>query len=166
MRKIISILCFLLTFSLFSQITNTKPSFFERVQFGGTGALNFSNNFTTISLAPQAVYPVNPYFSTGLGLQYSYLESRNNYKSQVYGGSWISLFQPIEEFQFSTELEQLRVNTELDNGLEDEFWNTALFLGLGYTQENFTFGLRYNVLFKESNTIYPQAWMPFVRVFF
>lgn len=148
-----------------AQQQNDKK-FFRQLQWGGTGALNFSNNFTTISIAPQAIYPVNAYFSTGLGLQYSYLSSRNDFRSHVYGGSWISIFQPIPEMQLSTELEQLRVNTKLENGFKDDFWNTALFLGLGYTQRNFTFGIRYNVLFKKSNNIYPEAWMPFVRVFF
>lgn len=159
----LSIFCFGLTLA---QKVNTEPTFWEKVQWGGTGALNFSNNFTTISISPQAVYPLKSYFATGFGLQYSYLKSRNNFTSNLYGGSWINLFTPIPEVQISTELEQLRVNTELNNGLKDDFWNTALFLGAGYRQRNFTVGIRYNVLFDKDNNIYPQAWMPFVRVFF
>lgn len=166
MKKTIFILCIFFGNFIFAQKVDNSPSFWEKVQWGGTGALNFSNNFTTISISPQAVYPVKSYFATGVGLQYSYLKSRNDFTSQLYGGSWINLFTPIPEMQISTELEQLRVNNKLENGFRDDFWNTALFLGLGYRQQNFTFGIRYNVLFNEDKNIYPQAWMPFVRVFF
>jgi hypothetical protein len=41
-----------------------------------------------------------------------------------------------------------------------------LFLGAGYRNENITFGVRYNVLHKERDNIYAEAFMPFVRVFF
>lgn len=167
MKRMFSVLfCFFCLFS-FAQSSGTSDSqFWKKVQWGGTGALNFSNVFTTVSISPQAVYPINNYFFTGIGLQYSYLRNRNLFTTHLYGGSWINLFNPLPELQISTELEQLRVNTELTDGFKDDFWNTALFLGLGYSQGNFTVGVRYNVLFEEENNIYPQAWMPFVRVFF
>ena len=67
------------------------------------------------------------------------------------------------------ELEELRVNANYNTNIgnvEDNFWNTALFLGAGYRSQNFTIGLRYNVLHKDSNSIYTTALMPFVRVVF
>ena len=166
MQKVILILSIFFFGVITAQIDEEQPTFWEKVQWGGTGAANFSNVFTTVSLSPQAVYPVKSYFATGIGLQYTYLRSRNNFTSHLYGASLINFFNPLPEVQLSAELEQLRINTRLTDGFQDNFWNTALFLGFGYRQQNFTFGIRYNVLFDRDRNVYPQAWMPFLRVFF
>jgi hypothetical protein len=87
----------------------------------------------------------------------------------MYGGSLIALLNPINELQISAELEQLRVNRSFENALvtdKQDFWNTALFVGVGYRSENVTFGVRYNVLHRERANIYAEAFMPFVRIFF
>jgi hypothetical protein len=80
------------------------------------------------------------------------------------------LINPIENFQFSIELEQLRVNSSLTMiggpNLQNNFWNTGLFIGGGYGSENVIFGVRYNVLYKERDFVYNSAFMPFVRVYF
>ena len=65
------------------------------------------------------------------------------------------------------ELEELRVNqefTQIDYGRN--FWNTALYLGLGYHTDNVTVGVRYNVLYDADDFVYSEAFMPFVRVYF
>jgi hypothetical protein len=84
--------------------------------------------------------------------------------------SLLSLINPIEEFQISIELEQLRVNrTLVMNGgpdKTDNFWNTGLFLGGGYGSENLVVGIRYNLLYRESDYVYSSAMMPFIRVYF
>jgi hypothetical protein len=87
----------------------------------------------------------------------------------MYGGSLIALFHPIEELQISSELEQLRVNRTFEDSFGSEkqdFWNTALFLGAGYRNQNVTIGIRYNVLHKDRDNIYAEAFMPFVRIYF
>lgn len=142
-------------------------SFSERVRYGGSLGLSFGSDFTNIVVAPSAVYDFNEYFSAGAGLQMSYINFKNNFESLIYGASLIGLVNPIEQIQLSAELEQLRVNTTYAiDGFEDDFWNTALFLGAGYQTNNVTVGVRYNVLFKESNNVYNEAFMPFVRVYF
>lgn len=156
-------------FSQEDESVKTKSVFWERVQFGGGLGLGFGTGFTNISVAPSAIYNFNEYFATGLGVQYSYVKQRNFYQSNIYGGSVIALFNPIEQIQLSTELEQLRVNTSYDSfygGITDDFWNTALFLGAGYRTQNVTLGVRYNVLYKENQGVYANAFIPFVRVFF
>jgi len=87
--------CFTFSFAQDRIDQNDQTSFWKRVEWGGTGALNFSNNFTTISISPQAVYPVNAYYATGLGLQYSYLKSQNSFTSHLYGGSWINFLEVL-----------------------------------------------------------------------
>jgi hypothetical protein len=146
---------------------NAKSDFWSRVQFGGGLGLGFGSGFTNIAIAPSAIYNVNEYLAFGAGLQYSYLKQRDFYSSSQYGGSLIGLVNPIPEIQLSVELEQLRVNVSYDDtNFSDDFWNTGLFLGAGYRQDNFTIGVRYNVLFNEDKNVYGDALMPFVRIYF
>ena len=159
----------IVVFAQENQEMKTKSDFWERVQFGGGLGLGFGNGYADVAIAPSAIYNFNDYFAAGLGLQYSYVKQRNIFTSNMYGGSVIGLFHPIREIQISTELEQLRVNSRFEtiNGTTTrDFWNTALFVGAGYRNENVTIGLRYNVLHKDRDYMYVDALMPFVRIFF
>ena len=141
--------------------------FWDKVQFGGGIGLGFGSGFTDISLAPSAIYNVNKYGSLGLSLQYKYLKQQNSFASHLYGGSVIGLLNPLPEIQLSAELEQLRVNVNVDgsNSNSQNFWNTGLFIGAGYRSGFATMGVRYNVL-KDDNNIYGSRFMPFVRFYF
>jgi len=150
-------------------IAKSKNIFWQKVKFGGGIGLGFGSGFTNIALSPTMYYNVNEKVSIGLGLNGSYIKSNNEYKSWIYGGSAIVLFNPIENIQISAELEQLRVNTNYQTmfgNVKDNFWNTALFLGAGYRLGGVTLGLRYNVLHDKNNFIYSDPLMPFVRVIF
>jgi hypothetical protein len=146
---------------------NIQNPFWRNVQFGGGIGLGFGSGYTDISLAPSAIYNFNNYVALGLGAQYKYLKQRDFYASHLYGGSIIGLFNPIPEIQLSAELEQLRVNVNLDgsDSNSQNYWNTGLFIGLGYRSGNATIGGRYNVL-TDKNNIYGSAFMPFIRVYF
>lgn len=157
--------------------TDVRPDRFrDRVQFGGGLGLGFGSGYTDVTVAPSAIYNFNDYFSAGVGLNGTYVRYRNysanvsEYRSYLYGGSLLGLFHPIPAVQVSAELEQLRVNTRLQTHaagvLRDNFWNTALFIGAGYRTQNVTVGLRYNVLHHPDKTVYADALMPFVRVYF
>ena len=172
-------LVFLNSVLLFSQqdsISKTKSVFWKKVQFGGGLGLAVGNGFTNISLSPTGYYNFNKTFSVGVGLTGSYVAQEQNasnynsigYKSTIFGGSSIALMHPIEEIQLSAEVEQLKVNRKFDDDFlyDDTFWNTALFLGAGYRTQNLTIGVKYNVLHKDNNQVYSQAWLPFVRVMF
>ncbi|MFV8347246.1 hypothetical protein [Flavobacterium sp. ZB4P13] len=156
---------------LFAQQNSSSPKtqnqFWRNMQFGGGIGLGFGSGYTDISLAPSAIYNFNEYVALGVGLQYKYLKQRDYYASHLYGGSVIGLFNPIHEIQLSAELEQLRVNVNLDgsNSNSQDYWNTGLFLGAGYRSGNATIGARYNVM-SDKNNIYGSAFMPFIRVYF
>jgi long-subunit fatty acid transport protein len=150
-----------------NQFNNSAKTFWNNVQFGGGVGLGLNNGTTTISLSPSAIYNCNEFISLGLGVQYSYLKQKSDYTSNWYGGSIIGLLNPLEQIQLSAELEQLRVNVAYANpDSSAHFWNTGLFLGAGLRNKNVTFGARYNVFHQENKTIYGEAFMPFVRVFF
>jgi hypothetical protein len=144
-----------------------KSEFWKKVSFIPSIGLGFGSGFTNISVAPAAVYNVNQYFSTGLGIQYSYLKQRNLFSSNTYGASLIAMANPIEQIQLSAELEQLRANVKNETtNISNDFWNTALFLGAGYRMGNSVIGARYNVLFDKDKGVYGDAFMPFVRIAF
>ena len=144
-----------------------SDNFWENVQYGGGIGLGFGSDYTDISLAPSAIYNFNEYVALGIGAQYTYLKQRNYYASHLYGGSIIGLFNPIPTIQLSAELEELRVNINLDdtNRITQNYWNTGLFLGAGYRSGNATIGARYNVL-NDTNAIYGSSFMPFLRFYF
>jgi hypothetical protein len=147
---------------------NSVSPFWSKVRFGGGVGLGFANDFFSATLAPQAIYEFNPQFALGVGLNGTYNSQKNVYNSTVVGASVIGLFNPIPEAQISAEFEQLNVNQRFKNnlGINRNYWYPALFLGAGYGNRNFMVGIRYDVLYNSDKSIYGNAWMPFVRVFF
>ncbi len=152
----------------FSQNISSPNSFWENVRFGGGIGLGFSNGGFNGSIAPSAIYDVNNYFSAGLSLSANYAKYEDD-KFFAYGGSLVTFYNPIPLLQLSAELEQLRVNETLtanSSSIDINYWSPAMFLGAGYRNNNITFGIRYNVLHDSNKSIYANAWIPFVRVYF
>jgi hypothetical protein len=154
----------------YQTIPQSRSPFWEKVQYGGGIGMSFGSGYTDISIAPSAIYNVNPYLATGLALQFSYVSSKGYYDSAIYGASIITLINPIPQIQFSINLNESRVNNNYQlidgSNYSEDFWNTALFLGAGYRTGNVTIGLAYNVLFNENDNVYSDAVMPFVRAYF
>lgn len=147
--------------------TDQKSAFWQDVQFGGGFGLGVGNGYTDITIAPSAIYNFNDYFALGAGLQYSFIKQRDLYSSHLYGGNIIGLVNPVEQIQLSVELEQLRVNLSDENSnVKNNFWNTGLYVGIGYRMDNVTIGARYNLLFDRDKSVYSDAFMPFIRVYF
>ncbi len=164
MMKKLFLVCFLLTSSyLFTQIDDT-PKFWDNVQFGGGLGLSFSSNYTTIAIAPSAIYNFNRYVAAGPGLSYLYAKNRD-LKSNVFGAGLITLINPIQNLQFSAEYEHLFITQKL--GFEkSNFDYPALYIGGAYRVGNFSAGLRYDVLYKNDKTIYASAFSPIFRFYF
>ncbi|MEK6152117.1 alpha-ketoglutarate decarboxylase [Flavobacteriaceae bacterium 3-367] len=158
-----------LTPSCFSQ--NSGPdNFWSKVRFGGGIGLGFGNGSFSGALSPSALYEFNDYFATGAGLTINYSKFRES-KLLAYGGSVLTLFNPIPAVQLSAEFEQLRVNRELEvfngsNVVEDNYWLPALYMGIGFGSRNVTVGVRYDVLYDTETSLYADPWAPFVRVYF
>ena len=155
----------------FSQQNTSDGNFWDRVRYGGNLGANFGNNFTSVLIAPQAIYQINQFVGVGLGLNYSYSERDLNrfddFTSTIAGGSVIAISQPIDFLQISADFEYLNVNRNFrETTLNDEYWVPALFLGAGYQQGNFVIGARYDVLFNDRRSVYANGIQPFVRVLF
>lgn len=163
------IFCVICSLSAYSQSYSPSGSNFgDRVRYGGSIGLGFGSNFFSATLAPSAIYQVNPYFAAGVGLNFSYASEKDFYDSFIYGGSLLALFSPIRELQLSAEFEELRVSRNFDNPIfiDDDYWYPALFLGAGFNTGPVTVGIRYDVLYDSDKSIYGNAWIPFVRVYF
>ena len=147
------------------------PSFWQRVRFGGNFSLGFGNVFN-ITLAPNAIYYFSPRAGAGIGFNGIYAGQKDVYAATVLGGSVIGVFNPIREIQLSSEFEMLNVNRNFKDayeaaGYEDEnYWYPALFFGIGYNPGFMVIGLRYDILYDESKSIYGSAFMPFIRLSF
>ncbi len=166
MKQFILGVLLLIGFSGTSQ--KISNDFWDNVRFGGGIGLGFSNNYFNGSISPSAIYQINEQVSSGVGLNFNYAKFDDD-KLLAYGGSILTLYNPIPYIQISGEWEQLRINRTyaLEGGnLEDNYWSPALFLGLGYSNRNVTFGLRYDVLYDENKSIYANALTPFVRLYF
>ena len=147
---------------------SNNSDFWKKVRYGGGLGLGFGNNTFNLQVSPSAIYEANTYYATGFGLQLNYAKFGDD-KFLGYGASWMNFFNPIPAIQLSTELEQWRVNLSNDSFgtvIEDDYWLTSLFLGIGYRSNGITFGIRYDVLYDEERSIYADPWIPFVRVFF
>jgi len=151
-----------------SQDSIQKSEFWSHVHFGGGIGLGFSNGYTNISLSPTAIYQFNDKFALGVGLNGSYTKRKNSFNATVFGGSLISLYNPIDALQLSAEFEQNNVNINYQNSTINppSYSYPSLFVGIGYTLGNFgAAGIRYDVLY-DNRSIYGSAFVPFFRVFF
>ena len=168
--KIIIFSAFIFAGSLtcFSQNTAQKSTFWSKVRYGGGIGFNFSNGGFNGTISPSAIYQFNDYVAAGIGANVNFYKF-NNQKFWAYGPSAVVLANPIPQIQISGEFEQLRVNSSFQTTtgtLEDDFWSPALFIGAGYRTQFATVGIRYNVLYDSTDSIYLNAWTPFVRVYF
>lgn len=166
--------CFLI-FSIYASSmaqmrpVQSPPDFWNHVRFGGGIGLSFGDGFFSGTLAPSAIYEFDRQFALGVGLNGTYNSQKNTYKSTVLGGSLIGLVNPIPEIQLSAEFEELNVSRKWDNRLaisDENYWYPALFLGAGFRTHNVAVGIRYDVLYDRSKSIYADPWAPFVRVYF
>lgn len=167
--KVFLILLFFISTNDFKAQT-LQNEFWQHVRLGGGIGLSFGDGFFSGTLAPSAIYQFNEQFAAGVALNGTYASLKNQYNATILGGSVLALYNVIPEIQFSTEFEQLNVNRKYEyTALPDyteKYWYPALFLGVGFHSNNFTLGIRYDVLFDNDKSIYANAFAPFVRVYF
>ncbi len=163
-------LIFTNTLTAQDSISSKKSDFWQHVRFGGGLGLSSSNNFFTLSVSPSAIYDFHDQLSLGIGINYTFNDYKNRYTSNIYGGSIIGLFNPFKQIQISAEFEQLYVNRKYEGILRDlkndNYFSPAIFLGIGYQTQFVTIGARYNLLFNNEKSVYADAIVPFVRIYF
>lgn len=163
-------ICIIIVFSFQENFAQEqKNDFWKNVRYGGGLGLNFGDGFFSATIAPSAIYEFNQSFAAGIGLNATFNNRKNLYKSTILGGSILGLYNIIRELQISAEFEQLNVNRRFNvntNFEDDNYWIPALYTGIGYRSGNVTFGIRYDLLYDDERSIYADPWAPFVRFFF
>lgn len=137
--------------------------------YGGFG-LGISTGYTYFSIQPGVIYHWNKKFNSGMGVQYSYMKSNKTYDGvsysyNIYGFNLLSMYYPIKNMEFSVEFEDLYLKQNYRN-LEHSYWTPALFGGMAYRYGNLVAGLKFNFLYDRKTSIYQDAFVPFVRIYF
>lgn len=143
--------------------------------FGGNIGLSFWNSGTDILIAPKAYYNVSPKFLTGFGLTYIYSSQEDDfakYSQNSFGPSVMAAVRPIPFLQLSAEYEGLQTNGSTNFKFADRadtdysYWNNALYLGASFVSRNVSFGVRYDLLYDSSRSVYSSAWSPVIGFYF
>ena len=147
-----------------------QNEFWQHLRFGGGIGLSFGDGFFSGTLAPSAIYEFNEQFAAGVALTGTYASLKDNNSATILGGSLLALYNVIPQIQLSAEFEELNVNRKYsfseNLSITENYWYPALFLGAGFRAKNFTIGIRYDVLYDADESIYANAFAPFVRVYF
>ncbi|PKV49321.1 hypothetical protein ATE84_1342 [Aquimarina sp. MAR_2010_214] len=164
----ILVLVILILFSL-QKSYSQNDDFWSNISFGGNLGIGFGNDTFSGVIEPLAVYNFNEQFAAGLGVSFGYIES-NNFTATNYGGSVLAFYSPIREIQLSLEFQEMGVSRtlEIENtaDFKENYWYPSLFVGGGYRIGNVSIGIRYDLLYDNNKSIYGNAYVPFVSVFF
>ncbi|WP_435415149.1 hypothetical protein [Polaribacter aestuariivivens] len=161
MKKIIVFLLLAFSTTFYAQ----KSDFWDHVQYGGGFTLGFGSQ-TTIGISPSAIYNFDNGFALGAGVNYLYSEI-NDFTTNLYGASIISLYQTNFGVQFSGDLDYhfaKQTDFNSNNSVKTNF--PALHLGIAYNQGRFAFGLRYDVLYDKNKSVFASPFSPVVRFYF
>ena len=164
MKNIFFLICLSFCSLSFSQ-NETDSDFWDNVRFGGGLGLGFGNNTTTFAISPTAIYDFNEKVSLGVSVGYQY-SKQNDFKSNVYNIGVLSLYNPFEGIQLSLEFDQLFINQRF--GLDTYSYTVpSLNVGAAYrVSRNVSFGVRYDVLYDQTKSVFASPISPIVRIFF
>lgn len=146
--------------------TSQKPN---KLKFGVGFGLSFVGG-TNISLAPNLIYNVSEKFAFGGGVQVNYLSIKDLRTTTTFGGNVIGQYRPAKILTTLIEFTELNVSstTETPEGeVKETFWDSALFVGAGLNiTEKVSVGAKYNLLYKEDESVYTSPVIPFVNISF
>lgn len=141
----------------------------KRLKFGCGFGLNFVGG-TNISLSPNLMYAVSYKVAFGVGIQGSYAAIKNLQNTTMFGANVLMLYSPVQKISTLLEFAQLRVSTKTESvtpKTTNRYWDSALFAGLGFNITNkISIGAKYNFLYKEDESVYTSAVIPFVNITF
>ncbi|AYN68071.1 hypothetical protein D1013_12150 [Euzebyella marina] len=141
----------------------------KRLKFGCGFGLSFVGG-TNIGLAPNLMYAVSEKVSVGAGLQGNYTSIKDVQSTTTFGANVITQYNPIQRLTTLIEFAELNVNTkkeEVTGEIKDSFWESILFIGAGLNiTDKIALGVKYNVLYKDDESVYTSPVIPFVNITF
>jgi hypothetical protein len=143
------------------ELQNEKPSFRDRLFFGGNVGLSLGD-ITYIELSPLVGYSITNRASVGLGVTYQYLEfRRTGVSSSVYGGRLFSRYALLPNVFANAEYEALNLEFLRPSDAKVlRAWVPAFLVGGGYFQRfgrrgGATLMILYNLLHDPIRSPYP-----------
>ena len=154
--------------SLSSKPIKPKKNIADKIYYGGTISLSFSNNYTMIGAYPLIGYKLTPKLSLGVKGAYEYIIDKryaSTYNANNFGLSVFSRYRIIPPIYFHVEYAQM--NYDLYYGMADRVWVPFLFVGGGYSQRIgsrswFNIQVLFDVLQDDSSPY--SDWTPFISV--
>ncbi|WP_209400297.1 hypothetical protein [Pseudozobellia sp. WGM2] len=141
----------------------------KRLKFGCGFGLSFVGG-TNIGLSPNLMYAVSNKMSIGAGLQGNYTAIKDVQSTTTIGANIIGQYSPTPKLTTLLEFAELNVNTKQETvtgDIKDNFWESILFVGAGLNITNkIALGVKYNVLYKEDESVYTSPVIPFVNITF
>ena len=141
----------------------------KKLQFGCGFGLSFVGG-TNISLSPNLTYSLNDQLALGAGIQGSYSGIKNLQNTTPVGANILGQYKPTKKIQTLLEFAQLRVSTKKDTDMDKStrsYWDSALMVGAGYSiTPKISVGAKYNLLYKEGESVYTSPIIPFVNISF
>jgi opacity protein-like surface antigen len=116
------------------------------------------------------MYSLSDKVAIGAGIQGSYSAIKDLQNTTTFGGNMLTQYNPSRSILTLVELVLLNVSTKTDTPTgetKDTYWDTALFVGAGVNiTEKITIGAKYNLLYKEDESVYTSPILPFVNISF
>lgn len=116
------------------------------------------------------MYAVSDKVSFGAGLQGNYTAIKDVQSTTTFGINLLTQYSPVKKLITLVEFAELNVNTKqetLNGDIKDSFWESILFVGAGLNVTNkIALGVKYNVLYKEDESVYTSPIIPFVNITF
>ncbi len=178
MKKIVTILSLFLVLFAFdtasAQVQMDSISTVEnpvepakKLNFGLGFGLNFVGG-TSVSLSPNLTYQVSDKISAGAGLLFNYTAIKDLQNTTTIGANIIGNYYPIDKLLTTLEFAEMHVNRNvLYTNIKDNFWDSALFVGVGYQiTPKISVGGKYNLLYDKDKSVYSSPLVPFVNISF
>lgn len=100
----------------------------------------------------------------------SYSAIKNLQNTTTFGANIITQYSPIEKISTLLEFAELRVSTKTESvagNSTNNYWDSALFVGAGFNiTSKISIGAKYNLLYKEGESVYTSPVIPFVNITF
>lgn len=168
MKKIFTLTLIMFSVLSFSQIAMSSGTQTNRWTFGGGLGLAFgSNSYFNFQVSPRVGYKITEQLEGGIIGNVSW-QKDDYYSSTMFGVGPFMNYYFARSFFVGANLQQYFINSkEKFSGYKYNTDETALYLGVGYMQSLGNnafaqFGIMYNVLWKDSKSIFSSGFVPSV----
>ena len=143
----------------------------KKVYFGGNLGFSFGSE-TSVMVEPTVLYGFSQYFKLGGGVSYRYVSSdRYDYSDNIYGARAIAMATPLPYINISVDYGMYHRTTRISSGEKiRDGWIPSLSPAIGVNipvgRGFVSIGAGYDVLYDASTSVYSNAWIPMVSLYF